>query len=108
MIFIAGPDGKLLGFATEAEADAYQEVRRKARREAEPLLLQQLRKHYRTIVALFLQTEQACAQRPGRSATLAELECKLRGLRNAMSDDIRAAERKVEIELLKSKETARE
>jgi hypothetical protein len=108
MIYIAGPDGKPLGFATEVEAEAYQEACHKALREAEPLLLRQLRKHHRTIVALFLQAEQARAQRRGRSATLAELEYKLRGLKNAMNDDIRTAEREVEIELLKSKKTVRQ
>jgi len=86
-IFIAGPDGKPLAFASEAEVQAY----RRAQREAEPPLLQCLRKHRHAVAALQKQAEHALKQRGGRSAALADIEYRLRGLINAMADDIQAA-----------------
>jgi hypothetical protein len=90
-IYIGGPDGKPLAFSSDAELEAY----RRALREAEPLLLKCLRKHCHAVGALQQQAGQALRQRRGRSAALADIECRLRGLISRMADDIRAGERDV-------------
>jgi hypothetical protein len=91
-IYIAGPDGRPIAFESEAEIDAY----RRAQREAEPPLLQCLRRHRRTIEALQQQAETAITQRRGRAAALAAIECELRGLANVMADDIQTARKQIE------------
>lgn len=47
-IYIAGPDGKPLAFASHAEVEDYQ----RAQPEAEPPLLQYLRKHRRICASI--------------------------------------------------------
>jgi hypothetical protein len=61
-IYIAGPDGKPLAFATHAEADAY--VRE--RREAEPALVKCLRRHQVAAHWLLEQARHALRQPRGR------------------------------------------
>jgi hypothetical protein len=90
-IYIAGPDGKSIAFASDAEADAY----RRAQREAEPPLLKCLRKHRSEVFRLHERAEDALRQRrgKGRGAAPAELESRLRDLSHAIAEDVRAAER---------------
>src|SRR5262245_616811 len=90
-IYIAGPDGKPLAFATKAEADAY----RRTRRNAEPRLLRCLRRHRDEVFLLHNQAHDALEQRRGRSAALVEIEGRLSALNHAMMEDIEAAEREV-------------
>ena len=86
-IYISGPDGKTLTFASDAELDAY----RRAQREAEPPLLRCLRKHRSEVFHLRELAQAALAQRRGRTAALAAIELHLCSLNHAMVDDIQAA-----------------
>ena len=86
MIYIAGPDGKPMAFANEAEVEAY----RRARREAEPPLLRCLRKHHAKAIALEARAQHALEQRRGRTAALDDIKNGLRSLMIAMGDDIAA------------------
>ena len=87
-VYIAGPDGKPLAFANEVEAEAY----RRAQREAEPPLLQCLRKHHSEVARLERQAREALEQRRGRSAALTTIMVRLSNLCWLMGDDIKAAE----------------
>jgi hypothetical protein len=86
-VYIAGPNGTSLEFATEEDAEAY----RRAQREAEPLLLRCLCKYQSEVVRLQRQAREALEQRRGRSAALAAIENRLNHLCFVMADDIRAA-----------------
>jgi hypothetical protein len=88
-IFISGPDGKPMAFATDAKAEAY----RRAQRGTEPVLLQRLRKHCNEVLRLHEQAADALRQRRGRTAALTDIARRLNTLNHAMGDDIRAAER---------------
>jgi len=88
-IYIAGPDGKPMAFATDAEAEAY----RRAQREAEPVLLQRLRKHRNEVLRLHEQAADALRQHRGRTAAFTDIARRLNTLNHAMGDDIGAAER---------------
>jgi hypothetical protein len=92
-VYIAGPDGKPIAFATSEEAEAY----RKARREAEPPLLRCLRKHCAEVHRLHDRAHDALAQPHGRGrgATLVEIDRRLNSLFLAMLADIKAAEREI-------------
>jgi hypothetical protein len=68
-------------------------LRRRARHEAEPPLLKCLRKYCNEIIALQELAERGLKQR--RSTALADIECRLRSLVNAMADDIQKAKRDV-------------
>jgi hypothetical protein len=89
--YVAGPDGKPLAFETEAEVTAY----RRARREAEPPLLQVLRERLSAVRRLEDQLKAALEQRRGRSATLAAVKTGLTDLRLRMREDIEAAEKEL-------------
>jgi hypothetical protein len=89
-IYIAGPDGKPMAFATDAEAEAY----RQTQREARPPMLKALCRHSTEVHHLHRLAYDAM-NRPrgkGRGATLAELERRLQSLNHAMHEDIQAAE----------------
>jgi len=86
-IYIAGPDGKPLAFATHAEADAY--VRE--RREAEPALIQCLRRHQVAAHWLLEQARHALRQPRGRVEALRGIVSDLYDPQSALSADIAAA-----------------
>jgi len=86
-VYIAGPDGKPLAFATHAEADAY----RCAQLEAEPPLLECLCKHQSTVCHLVDQAQRALVQRHGRVDAFRMIEIHLRRLQYDLSADILAA-----------------
>lgn len=88
-IYIAGPDGKPVGFTSEQEALTH----RHALREAEPAWLRRLRQRHKDVIDLLELAQRALAQRRGRSAAISDMECRLRGLCNAIADDIQAAKR---------------
>jgi hypothetical protein len=88
-IYIAGPDGKPLAFETDADVEAYHA----AQRAAEPPWLRRLREYRREVFRLRDQANVALAQRPGRSAALADIERGLNHLVIAMAEDIAAAKR---------------
>jgi hypothetical protein len=88
-IYIAGPDGKPLAFASDAEVNAYH----RALREAEPPLLRCLRQHHTDVCHLHELAQRALAQRRGRTAVVSDIEYRLGRLRTLIADDIKAAER---------------
>jgi hypothetical protein len=69
-IYIVGPDGKPLAFASDAELNAY----RRALREAEPPLLRCLRQRREDIIDLLKLAQRALAQRRGRTAAVSDIE----------------------------------
>jgi len=93
VIYIAGPDGKPMEFASEADLESY----RRAQRDAEPPLLQCLRKHHSEVQRLRqLANDATLAPRGrGRGDALNEIARRLAWLNYAMVDDIEAATREI-------------
>jgi hypothetical protein len=88
-IYIAGPDGKPLAFASDAEVNAYH----RALREAEPPSLRRQRQRHTDVCHLLELAQRALTQRRGRTAALSDIEYRLCRLRTLIMDDIKAAER---------------
>jgi hypothetical protein len=99
-VYIAGPDGKPMEFASEAEADAY----RRAQREAAPPLLQRLRKHHDMVLHWQSRAKRSLDHPRSwpRTETLVDIEKGLRNLVFAMAEDIKVAERE-QLEALEPK-----
>jgi hypothetical protein len=90
-VYIAGPDGKPIVFATHEEADAY----RAAQREAEPPWLQRLRQRHSEVCRMIEEAHRALAQPHGRGRgeALNSLASGLRMLGGWLKHDIETAER---------------
>jgi hypothetical protein len=89
--FIAGHDGRPIGFETVAEADAY----RAAQRAAEPPWLQRLRQRHSEVCRMHREAYFASMGRGGHKAVLSDIENGLRDLCSAMVDDIKEAAREL-------------